>query len=276
MRPILVAALCLLGAAPLGAQSVRGTLVATPGGQPVPGALVVLKDALGHTVDRGESDAQGRFELRAAIPGEFWVRAERAGYAAAAPARVALAAGAPLELRLEVAAAGGASTARTAARAQPADTVPGDTATVRLEGITVTAEAAAHVLQLSGFYERKRAAGGGGAFLDAQAIAGLRRARVVDVITGQRGVSGFAVGTGSIGRPTQRAYTARRFGARCTLPVYLDGILVPGAELDRLKPDHLAGVEVYVGAETPLRFQPRQTAGQICGALVVWTQAGAR
>ena len=275
MRPFLVVvAFLLLFAAPLGAQSVRGTLVASPGGQPVPGALVVLKDALGHTVDRGETDAGGRFELRAAIPGEFWVRAERAGYAAPVPARVALAAGAPLELRLEAAA--GAPTARTAARAQPADTVPGDTATVRLEGITVTAEAAAHVLQLSGFYERKRAAGGGGAFLDAQAIADLRRARVVDVITGQRGVSGFAQARGSAARPTERVYTARRFGARCALHVYLDGILIPGAELDRLKPEHLAGVEVYVGAETPLRFQPRQTFGQICGAVVVWTQGGAR
>jgi hypothetical protein len=276
MRPFLVVvAFFLLCAAPLGAQSVRGTLVASPGGQPVPGALVVLRDALGHTVDRAETEAGGRFELRAAIPGEFWVRAERAGYAALAPARVALAAGAPLELRLEAAAAG-APAARTAARVLPADTVPGDTATVRLEGITVTAEAAAHVLQLSGFYERKRAAGGGGAFLDAQAIADLRRARVVDVVTGQRGVSGFAAASGSAARPSARAYTARRFGARCTLPVYLDGILIPGAELDRLKPEHLAGVEVYVGAETPLRFQPRQTFGQICGAVVVWTRAGAR
>ncbi len=86
MRPLApVVAFLLLGAAPLAAQAVRGTLVAAPGGQPVPAALVVLTDGLGHTVDQGESDADGRFELRAASPGEFWVRAERAGYAAPAP-----------------------------------------------------------------------------------------------------------------------------------------------------------------------------------------------
>lgn len=276
MRPFVVVALLLLGAAPLGAQSVRGVLVASPGGGPVPGALMVLADGLGHTVDRGESDAEGRFELRAAAPGEFWVRAERAGYAAPAPARVTLAAGAPLELRLEVAPAGGAPAARTAVRRTPADTVPGDTAAVRLEGITVTAEAATHVLELNGFYVRKRAAGGGGALLDAQAIAALRRGRVVDVITGLRGVSGYPVGAGSFTLPSARAYTTRRFGVRCTLPVYLDGIIVPGGELDRLKPDQLAGVEVYVGAETPIQFQPRQTFGRTCGAVVVWTKAGQR
>lgn len=40
-------ALLLLGPAPLAAQAVRGTLVASPGGGPVPGALVALLDARG-------------------------------------------------------------------------------------------------------------------------------------------------------------------------------------------------------------------------------------
>lgn len=276
MRPLGgVIAFLLACAAPLAAQSVRGTVVASPGGEPVPAALVVLRDGLGRTVDRGDSDGEGRFTLRAQGPGDFWVGAEHAGYAAPAPVRVTLAAGEPLELRLEVAAAGGARATGTAGPS--AGPSSGDTAAVRLEGITVTAEASARVLRLSGFYERQRASGGGGAFLDAQAIAALRRARIVDVINGLRGVNGLPVGTGSrtLGS-AQRAYTARRFGARCTLPVYLDGILVPAAELDRLKPEHLAGVEVYVGAETPPRFQPRQTVGQVCGSVVVWTKGGQR
>jgi hypothetical protein len=523
-----VVALLLLGAAPLASQAVRGTLVAAPGGEPVPAALVVLLDAAGRTLDSDQSDAAGRFDLRAAGPGEFRVRAERVGYATAAPTPVVLAAGQTLELRLETAAAaslleglvvaaperrcvvdpreGGrtaalweearkslelaehsrrrqgfrftlrsyrrelepgslvvrsqsadTSTTRTAtpyaslpaedlaangyvrtengenvfyspdapvllsdafldshcfrvqpgrgseaglvglafeptrgrrlpdvrgvlwldaataelraldfdytglrgelavpgqwggrveferlpdgavivrrwglrmplvaraaaaggnlhapprlsvaavreegaevvsvalpsgqlarastaavptpgaaARAAPAG---GDTASVRLEGITVTA-ASARVLRFRGFYERQRAAGGSGAFLDAQAIAALRRGRVVDVISGLRGVSGMPVSGDTRTRSSaQRAYTARRFGARCVLPVWLDGILVPGSDLDRLKPDQLAGVEVYVGAETPPRFNPRQTVGQICGAIVVWTKGGER
>ena len=161
-------------------------------------------------MDRGESDADGRFELRAASPGEFWVRAERAGYAAPAPVPVTLAAGAMLELRLEVGPAG----APSARRVLPADTAAGDTAAVRLEGITVTAEPATRVLQFRGFYERQRAAGGGGAFLDARAIADLRRGRVVDVINGQRGVSGMPVRIdsrthGSPSAPTRRGASGR-------------------------------------------------------------------
>lgn len=255
------------------AAAVRGEVFDSTRGVPLAGATVVLAG----TPYAAVTDAAGRFALAGVPEGRYALSFShpRLDSVAFVPPSVQVAVGSSGEAAAVLAIPRSAAP-RVAAAAPPPPATPaaGDTAAVRLEGITVTA-ASARVLRLSGFYERQRAAGGGGAFLDARAIADLRRARVPDVINGLRGVSGMPVAADTRTRSSpQRAYTARRFGARCVLPVWLDGTLVPANALDRLRPDQLAGIEVYVGAETPPRFNPRQTVGQVCGAVVVWTNGG--
>ncbi len=258
------------------AASVRGEVFDSTRGVPLAGAAVRLAG----TPHTATTDAAGRFVLAGVPEGRYALAFAhpRLDSLAYVPEPVQVAVGAAGETAASLAIPRGAAprpAAPVAPAAGGAAPAAGDTAAVRLEGITVTASAAARVLRFRGFYERQRAAGGSGAFLDAQAIERMRRGRVVDVINGLRGVSGMPVSRDTrTSSSAARAYTARRFGARCVLPVWLDGIVVPGSDLDRLKPDQLAGIEVYVGAETPPRFNPRQAVGQICGAIVVWTKGG--
>ncbi|HEX2190095.1 MAG TPA: carboxypeptidase regulatory-like domain-containing protein [Longimicrobiaceae bacterium] len=96
-------ALLLTAPAALAGQAVQGRLLASPGGEPVPGALVSLLDARGSAVDTAQSDAGGRFDLAARRAGEYRVRAERVGYATAVSPLFPLEAGETLELRLDAA-----------------------------------------------------------------------------------------------------------------------------------------------------------------------------
>ena len=78
LRPLLLC-VALLAAGPLGAQTVRGTLV-DEAERPVSGALVVLVYTGGEVSGGTMTDARGRFTLVAALPGRYTVRAERTGY----------------------------------------------------------------------------------------------------------------------------------------------------------------------------------------------------
>ncbi|HYH80632.1 MAG TPA: carboxypeptidase regulatory-like domain-containing protein [Longimicrobium sp.] len=71
----------LLAAAPLGAQTVRGTL-REASGAPVNRVLVALVDGSGRQVARTLTDAEGGFTVRAPAAGRYSLRAERVGYAA--------------------------------------------------------------------------------------------------------------------------------------------------------------------------------------------------
>jgi len=71
----------LVAAAPLGAQSVEGTLVDSDANLPIAGARVILLDADHEQVRRTTTDIDGRFMLRAADPGIYMLVAERDGYA---------------------------------------------------------------------------------------------------------------------------------------------------------------------------------------------------
>ncbi len=100
---VVLLAWMVLGAAPLRAQAVAGTLVSVPAGAPVSGALVTLLDGGGVAVDTAQSDAEGRFALKAPGAGGFQVRAERVGYATSVSPTFSLTAGEVREVRLETA-----------------------------------------------------------------------------------------------------------------------------------------------------------------------------
>lgn len=89
--------LALLAAAPLTAQTVRGTVV-DEAQRPVAGALVVLVAADSSASGGALTDEQGRFTL-GARPGRYTVRAERTGYRSAESV-VELAAGQTVEVQL--------------------------------------------------------------------------------------------------------------------------------------------------------------------------------
>lgn len=102
----------LLATAPaLGAQVVRGTVVDSAGGTPVPGAVVRLVPAEGGAaVDESAppgsvalTDERGRFVLRAPVAGRWVVEAKRIGVRPARSAPLDLAAGESREVALGVA-----------------------------------------------------------------------------------------------------------------------------------------------------------------------------
>ncbi len=66
---------------PAAAQTLSGVVVEAGSGLPVPGAMVMLFDDGGNRIDRMLSDAAGRFDLEARLPGPHYVTVERIGYA---------------------------------------------------------------------------------------------------------------------------------------------------------------------------------------------------
>lgn len=77
---VAMALLVLLGASPLAAQTVRGTLVEQGSGRPIPGTFVTLLDAAGEQRAGALTDSIGRFLLQAPGAGSYTLRAERIGY----------------------------------------------------------------------------------------------------------------------------------------------------------------------------------------------------
>ena len=78
-RMMAVAALALLAAAPLGAQTVRGRVTETRGGHPVAFATITVLDEAGQPAGHGQSDAWGGFSVRLQRGGRYMVRADRLG-----------------------------------------------------------------------------------------------------------------------------------------------------------------------------------------------------
>ena len=83
-----------------GAQVVRGVVVEAGSGSALPGVVVVLLDSAGKRLAGVLVDDDGRYAIRAMVPGRYAVRAERIGYRADAPTPVTLASGETVDLRL--------------------------------------------------------------------------------------------------------------------------------------------------------------------------------
>jgi hypothetical protein len=62
------------------AQVVRGRVVESRTGRPLPSASVTVLDSAGNLAGYGQSNAFGEFTVRLARAGSFFVRAERVGY----------------------------------------------------------------------------------------------------------------------------------------------------------------------------------------------------
>lgn len=98
------AVLVLALAPPLAAQSMTGRVVASPGGQPVAGALVSLLDAGGATVAATVTGSDGAFDLALPGPGERRLLGEAPGFVTAGADVDPDASGVPFILRMAPAA----------------------------------------------------------------------------------------------------------------------------------------------------------------------------
>jgi len=99
----LAAAALLLGARPVGAQTVQGRVVELPGEEPIAGALVALVDTTGREVSRGATSPSGGFTLGTGAPGRYHVLIRQIGQQPWRSPVFALAAGAtyPVTFRVD-------------------------------------------------------------------------------------------------------------------------------------------------------------------------------
>ena len=159
------------------------------------------------------------------------------------------------------------------------DVVPGAapirTALLTMKAVLDTVEVTASRLNENrrGFEERRR--GGIGRFLTPEDVARRQPIVTSDLF---RMVPGMQVERSELGdtQVTMRGI----FSERCTPAVYLDSHFMMGLTADDIdgwvKPNEIAGIEIYVGASVPAQFNPGIGAGGLshepCGSIVIWTK----
>jgi hypothetical protein len=185
----------------------------------------------------GVSDSTGAFALAGLPPGRHTVRI-RYGDSLSYDAEITLKRGKTLTLSVLL-----------------------DVDAVELSPIVVEARTWRADRSLAGFYDRKK-----WRFGRFYTLADLDRRRALSLRTllGEAGVqvvcrvgSCLPLGGGGLGR--------------CVMSLFLDGMQVPAEEVDMIRLDELAGVEVYKhGIEVPIEFQTGFERD--CGAILLWSR----
>lgn len=85
LRPCLAALLVAIGSMRADAQTVYGVVVADNTGEPVAGAMVLMRDTLGLSRGSSLADSLGRFSITAPRPGPYTLAADRVGYQSLQP-----------------------------------------------------------------------------------------------------------------------------------------------------------------------------------------------
>ena len=275
--PGLAFTMLVLAAAPRpgSAQTVRGRLLEAETDKPVPAAQVVLLTRLGSAVAVGQSNAEGRFALRASRPGTYVLQVRRLGYQLRRD---------PVEL--------GRDPVELELRLAP---VP-----VTLDPVTVAAELNMRYLEIVGFYNRQK--GDFGHFITRDEIEARRANRITDVLTTIPGVrlvpDGQVVGRWAL----QFRSALTSLGGLCEPRVFLDGliairgdskpvVMTPGGGIidelnqedprspepavdDIVDPNDIEAIEVYrSGPQVPAEFGGMGPFTR-CGVVVVWTRRG--
>ncbi|HEX6370604.1 MAG TPA: carboxypeptidase-like regulatory domain-containing protein [Longimicrobium sp.] len=275
----LAALLAAVFATPALAQTVQGRLVDDATGAPVAEAQIAALDAGGRTVRSVLTDAQGAFTLALPQAGRYVLHASRLGYQSVTALEVAVGAGDPLEVEVQIAANA-----------------------VALAPLTARAAARDAGLARRGFYTRREAYEHLGAqFLDREYLNRINPARATDVF---RNVPGVRVRNGP-----QR--TATLMMRSCEASLFVDGRQVNRLEQsqdvqtnprtirdwlgsrrtdephdvarqgtrvdpqDRINVDDvvsgssIAAVEVYPTNQIPPEFTGFQA--RPCGVIAIWT-----
>jgi len=226
------------------AARIHGLVIEHGRGRPIPEVRVTLSPGdLSATTSEN-----GRFVLRDIPPGRYEMRLERIGYVARVDTAF-IGQGLPINVTIELA-----------------------TAAIELDPIEV--EVRSPDLEIAGVYDRMESLRKADYFT-AKRIDDLRPVQMTDLFA--RVPSAKVLDTGP-GRRVIRFNRASLDGPTCQPALFIDGMLVRDnmtdggdvvLDFNRVPPEQIAVIAVYVGALTPLEFRQNN-----CGSVVVWTKRG--
>jgi hypothetical protein len=297
-RSIAIAVLALLGAAPVGAQTIRGTVIEETSKLPIQSVLITLVDASGADLLPGvRTDSMGTFIIHANQAGTWRVKGMRLGYRPMTSEPVSLAVGALAVVRLRM--------TTIAQQLLPVQVI---------ENRQMTAS---ELMSTIGFNQRESR--GQGRFLSGERLEAMGRDGVREVLATQFQPTLFVFTDPVLGDVLR----IRQGLGQCEPEVYLDGKLLattpepsalltdptpPANQLDSLRErmrvewdqerrgfgqvyaltlltslpaNALHGIEVYRGNELPppslgAWFGMTRATTRGCGTVAIWTKAGAR
>ena len=177
------------------------------------------------------TDAQGRFDIRDISAGAIALEMRRIGYQ---PRTDTLASFPGVTLEVQIAMSEQA---------------------IQLDPIEVTARPA--FLEAAGFYRRAQS-GGGYQFTRAD----IERRSPVYLSRMLFNVPGIRVGQDRLGNV---AITSNR-GSGCLMDVWVDGMRMPGFDIDTYPVEWVEAIEVYHGVDIPNEYYSR------CGVVLIWTR----
>jgi hypothetical protein len=220
-----------------GPGRLSGTVVASDGGRPLPGARVRVVNG-----DAVQANASGEWTLTGAPSGTRQIEIRATGFY-------------PVRRVVDI------------AEGTPPVRVTLSRLAAVLDTIRATARSQSTRVRMSGFNERRQSLGVG-RFLSADDIQKRRLIYTSDLFNNLPGLLRIRDVTGDEG-----FYMRSPFGNPCVPTVYVDGQVMPNlgaSDLDTfVNPQELAGIEVYTESQAPPQFQPALSG---CGSIVVWTK----
>jgi hypothetical protein len=221
---------------------VLGRVLEMESGKPLEGAEV----SLGGVSDLQITDSNGRFEFASAPPGWRSVSVTTLGRAPLSDSvEVAATQTVEMEIRLAI---------------RP----------VEVDPMVVTATPRNSYLEDMGYYHR-RDQGYSGQFVSREAIVERDPRSLGDILAVVPGVRVQYGGAGGFEVRLRRVIQiSQSGGVGCVPAVYLDDVPVEVGWLQTIPPDRVEGMEVFTGANAPLRYN------NPCGVILVWTRRGER
>lgn len=253
-RAVMAALTCLCIAAPLRAQTLRGTVLDSRTGTPVPLAYVGLLEEGRPLVVAALAGSEGDFELAAPEAGEYYLYVARQGYETLMEGVFELGEDGAFDVRVGL-----------------------EPSPIELAPVLVEASVSQSPLERVGFYDR--AVMGRGHFMIREQIMQRAVERLSDAFYDiprlQVDVSRPLTGIAALQSPSIKI--TRAGGESCAPTLYLDGQVVAfgGRRGGAVRPDDFAvpaeveAVEVYTrGSEVPVEFD----AIDDCGVVLIWTR----
>ncbi len=232
--------------------SLGGVVLEAASRVPIAGATIRVAGAAESAV----TDGNGRFLLYDLLPGRRIIEISYLGRAAE-PRAIRLVENRHAEVEVAVDLAALTS-------AHSAEDLPDRASVIPLEDLDVEVTGSAPG-KLQGFYDRMENADG--VFIDRAQILGRDPSRPSDLL---RGVSGIRVNARTFERESVLPSRGRQGQFQpCRLLYFLDGLEVPGFDIDDVPARDLAGIEVYRSlSEIPPQFRRRG----VCAVIVLWTR----
>lgn len=222
-----------------GGTQVRGTVVTTLGGKPIPNAIITLSSG-----SRAQADERGEFAIFDATAGTQMLDVRALGFY-------------PERRPIDIVPDG------------PAVRVVMSTLQAVLDTVRIVAKGVMN-MHLKGFEERRIT--GAGHYITDKDIVRLRAFATTEII---KRIPGLKIQrTGNPGDPTEILMRGT-FEDQCKPEFFLDnrylGQLGP-EDLDAfVRPGNIAGIEAYAGSMAPAEFNLGMGSAH-CGVIVIWTK----